>query len=90
MEEVSHTRVYAVIFFLLMVLGIGFVCYRVLAPFLAAIAWAIVLAVAFRKPWSFLERRLPKHRGLAAVRVDPRRRVGCSSLRGCWPTRFSP
>lgn len=67
MEEVSHARVYAVIFFLLMVLGIGFVCYRVLAPFLAAIAWAIVLAVAFRKPWSFLERRMPKRRGLAAV-----------------------
>jgi len=67
MEEVSHTRVYAVIFFLLMVLGIGLVCYRVLAPFLAAIAWAIVLAVAFRKPWSFLERRMPKHRSLSAA-----------------------
>ncbi len=67
MEEVNHTRIYAVIFFLLAVLGIGFVCYRVLAPFLAAIAWAIVLAVAFQKPWSFLERRMPKHRSLAAA-----------------------
>jgi predicted PurR-regulated permease PerM len=67
MEEVNHTRIYAVIFFLLAVLGIGFVCYRVLSPFLAAIAWAIVLAVAFQKPWSFLERRMPKHRSLAAA-----------------------
>jgi predicted PurR-regulated permease PerM len=67
MEEVNHTRIYAVIFFLLAVLGIGFVCYRVLSPFLAAIAWAIVLAVAFEKPWSILERRLPRHRSLAAA-----------------------
>ena len=67
MEEVDHTRIYAVIFFLLAVLGIGFVCYRVLSPFLAAVAWAIVLAVAFQKPWSFLERRMPKHRNLAAA-----------------------
>jgi len=67
MEEVNHTRIYAVIFFLLAVLGIGFVCYRVLSPFLAAIAWAIVLAVAFQKPWSFLERRMPKRRSLAAA-----------------------
>jgi predicted PurR-regulated permease PerM len=67
METANHTRIYAVVFFLLAVLGIGYVCYRVLAPFLAAIAWAIVLAVAFQKPWSFLERRMPKHRNLAAA-----------------------
>jgi len=67
MEEVTHNRIYAVIFFLVAVLGIGFVCFRVLLPFLAAIAWAIVLAVAFQKPWSFLERRMPKHRSLAAA-----------------------
>jgi len=67
MGEFNNTRVYAIIFFLLAVLGIGFVCYRVLSPFLAAIAWAIVLAVAFQKPWSFLERRMPRHRSLAAA-----------------------
>jgi len=67
MEEATHNLIYAVIFFLLAVLGIGFVCYRVLSPFLAAIAWAIVLAVAFQKPWSFFERRMPKHRSLAAA-----------------------
>ena len=52
MEAVNHTRIYAIVFFLLAVLGIGFVCYRVLSPFLAAIAWAIVLAIAFQKPWA--------------------------------------
>lgn len=52
---------------MLAVIGIGFVCYRVLAPFLAAIAWAIVFAVAFQKPWSFLERRMPRYRGFAAA-----------------------
>ena len=67
MEAVDKTRIYAVIFFLLAALGVGFVCYRVLSPFLAAIAWAIVLAVAFQTPWSFLERRMPKHRNLAAA-----------------------
>jgi predicted PurR-regulated permease PerM len=67
MQEVNNTKIYVVIFFLLAVLGIGFVCYRVLSPFLGAIAWAIVLVVAFQKPWSFLERRLPRHRSLAAA-----------------------
>ncbi len=67
MEAVNHARIYAVIFFLLAVLGVGFVCYRVLLPFFAAVAWAIVLAVAFQRPWSFLERRMPKHRSLAAA-----------------------
>jgi predicted PurR-regulated permease PerM len=66
MEEANHTRIYAVVFFLLAVLGIGLVCYRVLSPFLGAIAWAIVLAVAFQRPWSFLERRMSRHRNLAA------------------------
>ncbi len=67
MKEIDNTRIYAVIFFLLAVLGIGFVCYRVLSPFLAAIAWAVVLAIAFQKPWSFLERRMAKRRNLAAA-----------------------
>ncbi len=67
MEEINHARIYAVVFFLLAVAGIGLVCYRVLLPFLAAIAWAIILAVAFQRPWSFLERRMPRHRNLAAA-----------------------
>ena len=67
MEKIIHARVYAIVVVLLLVLGIGFLCYRVLSPFLAAIAWAIVLAVAFQRPWSTLERRWPGHRSLAAA-----------------------
>ena len=58
---------YTIIFFLLATLGIGYLCYRVLTPFLAAIAWAIVLAVALQGPWQALERRMPRRRGLAAA-----------------------
>lgn len=67
MPAVDNKRIYAVIFFLVAVAGVGFVCYRVLAPFLAAIAWAVVLALAFQTPWSYLERRWPRHRSLAAA-----------------------
>lgn len=67
MEEATTNRTYAVIFVLLAALGIGFLCYRVLSPFLAAIAWAIVIAVAFQAPWAWLERRMPKRRSLAAA-----------------------
>lgn len=66
-DQGSYSRIYAVSFFLVALLSIGFVCYRVLAPFLGAIAWAIVLAVAFQRPWGYLERRAPKRRGLAAA-----------------------
>jgi len=63
----TNSRTYAVIFFLVAVLGIGFVSYRVLSPFLGAIAWAIILAVAFQAPWTYLERKLPTRRNLAAI-----------------------
>ncbi len=67
MDLPDHSRTYAVAFFLLAALGIGFLCYRVLTPFLAAIAWAIILAVAFQAPWAWLERKLPKRRNLTAM-----------------------
>ncbi len=67
MNSPNNSRTYAVIFFLVAALGVGFVCYRVLTPFLAAIAWAIILAVAFQAPWAYLERRMPKRRAFAAV-----------------------
>ena len=67
MDPHENTRVYRVTFFLLATLGFGYLCYRVLTPFLAAIAWAIILAVALQTPWQALARRLPKHRGLAAA-----------------------
>jgi len=67
MDRPEHSSAYTVIFFLLATLGIGFLCYRVLTPFLAAIAWAIILAVAFQTPWQALERRMPRRRVLAAA-----------------------
>ena len=59
MSPASRSRTYAVAFLALAAAGIGYVCYRVLTPFFAAIAWAIVLAVAFQGPWRYLERTLP-------------------------------
>jgi len=67
MEVATTNRTYAVIFVVLAAVGVGFICFRVLSPFLAAIAWAIVIAVAFQAPWAWLERRMPKHRSLAAA-----------------------
>ncbi|HVN76281.1 MAG TPA: AI-2E family transporter [Thermoanaerobaculaceae bacterium] len=67
MDRPDQSRAYTVIFFLIATLGVGFLCYRVLTPFLAAIAWAVILAVAFQTPWSALERKMPRHRGLAAA-----------------------
>jgi predicted PurR-regulated permease PerM len=67
MEDATTNRTYTVIFVVLAAVGVGFICFRVLSPFLAAIAWAIVIAVAFQAPWAWLERRMPKHRGLAAA-----------------------
>jgi predicted PurR-regulated permease PerM len=60
-------RTYAVIFLALAALGIGFLCYKILAPFLAAIAWAIIIAVAFQAPWAWFERKMPKRRSLGAA-----------------------
>ena len=67
METPSTKRTYAVVFLVLAASGIGFLCYKILAPFLAAIAWAIILAVAFQTPLAWLERKMPKRHGLAAA-----------------------
>jgi predicted PurR-regulated permease PerM len=67
MEPPSRSRTYAIVFLALAAAGIGYVCYRVLTPFLAAIAWAIVLAVAFQRPWRYLEGVMPRRRRFAAI-----------------------
>ncbi|MGD1148923.1 MAG: AI-2E family transporter [Thermoanaerobaculaceae bacterium] len=67
MDRHENSRAYTIAFFLLATLGFGYLCYRVLTPFLAAIAWAIILAVALQGPWQALERKMPRHRGLAAA-----------------------
>ena len=66
METTSDSRIYRIAFFVAASLGVGFVSFRVLRPFLAAIAWAVVLAVGFHAPWAALARRMGRRRGLAA------------------------
>ena len=53
-------RPYATGFFLVTLLGVGALSYLILRPFFEALAWAIVLAVAFRKPWLQFVSRFPK------------------------------
>jgi predicted PurR-regulated permease PerM len=66
MTDVNHSRSYMMGFFVVAAITVGWICYKILIPFLAAIAWAIILAVAFQAPWRWLERRMPKRRSLAA------------------------
>jgi predicted PurR-regulated permease PerM len=66
MEPIDNSRTYIVVFLLLAVAGIGYLSYRVLVPFLGAIAWATILAIALQRPWTALERRMSGRRGLAA------------------------
>ncbi|HEV8267125.1 MAG TPA: hypothetical protein VGR00_02785, partial [Thermoanaerobaculia bacterium] len=60
-------RVYAGIFLGAAVLFVGGLSFVTLRPFFSALAWAIVLAVAFQKPWRLVASRIPKRRGLAAA-----------------------
>lgn len=60
-------RPYATGFFLLVLAAVAAVSYLVLRPFFEALAWAVVLAVAFRVPWLKLKKRFAKREGLAAV-----------------------
>lgn len=65
-EQRGYRRIYAVLFFALAALLLGWASLRILRPFFAAVAWAIVLAVGFQSPWAALARRFPNRRGLAA------------------------
>lgn len=67
MSVKSASRFYPTAVFVLVAFGIATLTARILAPFGAAIAWAIVLAVAFAAPWRFLERRMGTRRSLAAA-----------------------
>lgn len=58
---------YATIFFAVLLVGVAALSFVILQPFLPAIAWAIVLAVAIRPVWSRIERRFPTRRSLAAA-----------------------
>ncbi len=65
-RSADNARLYALAAFALAALALGFLSFRILKPFLGSVAWAIILAVAFRRPWLALEARLPRHRSLAA------------------------
>ncbi len=65
-RSADNARLYALAAFAVAALAMGFLSFRILKPFLASIAWAIVLAVACRRPWLALEARFSRHRSLAA------------------------
>jgi predicted PurR-regulated permease PerM len=67
MSPRSHTHPYALVFFLLLVLGTGALCFVVLRPFLTAIAWGAILAVALWPLWRRLKSRVPRRTTLAAA-----------------------
>ncbi len=69
MSESPASRIYPIAAFSIIAIGIGWLSVKILAPFGISIAWAIVLAVGFAGPWRFVERRMPRRRGLAAVLV---------------------
>ena len=66
MKTSDSARIYGGLVFLAAILGLGLLSFTVLSPFLAAIAWAAVLAVAFQAQLTFLRRKLPRSPNLAA------------------------
>ncbi len=58
---------YPTLFFVVVGTLVLAVCVKVLTPFFSAIAWAVVLAVAFQAPWRLITRRLAGRPNLAAA-----------------------
>lgn len=67
MSQSDAARRYQILASVVLAIGLAAACYQVLAPFLAAIAWAGILSVAFRTPYAWLERKMPRRRSLAAA-----------------------
>jgi predicted PurR-regulated permease PerM len=67
MPRRTDTHPYVLAFFLLLVAGTGVLCFVVLRPFLTAIAWGAILAVALWPLWRRLKARLPGRTALAAA-----------------------
>ncbi len=61
---------YATLFFAVLLVGIAALSFVILQPFLRAIAWAIVLAVASRPIWTRIEPRSPRRRSLVAATMS--------------------
>ncbi len=62
-----RSRAYPVALFVVLLAAVAVLTFVILQPFLPAIAWAIVLAVAIRPFWVRIEGRFPKRRSLAAA-----------------------
>ena len=67
MSPRAPTHPYALVFFLLLVAGTGALCYVVLRPFLTAVAWGAILAVALWPLWRRVRARVPRRTTLAAA-----------------------
>src|SRR5437867_9677601 len=67
MEPEGRSRKYALAFLAVACAGIAFLTWRILAPFLPAMAWAAVLATVLQGPWTLLEKKLPRRRNFAAM-----------------------
>jgi predicted PurR-regulated permease PerM len=65
-SDSDGARRYATAFFVVVLVGVAALSYAILRPFLGAIAWAVVLAVALRPAWVRIE-RLTTRRSLAAA-----------------------
>ena len=63
-QEASQARIFGSV---IVVAVIGYLCWRVLLPFVGGIAWAVVFAAASWTAWRRLERRMSRRRGLAAA-----------------------
>lgn len=65
-RSADNARLYGLAAFALATLAMGFLSFRILKPFLGSVAWAIILAVTFRRPWLALAARFPRQRSVAA------------------------
>ncbi|MEO8585057.1 MAG: AI-2E family transporter [Acidobacteriota bacterium] len=70
MSARAQTHPYAFVFFLLLVLGTGVLCFVILRPFLTATAWAGILAVALWPIWRRLKARFPGRATLVAAALS--------------------
>ena len=63
----NRWNVYKTSFFVVALVAVAVLSVVILQPFLSAICWAIVLAVAIRPLWTRIEDRFPNRRSLAAT-----------------------
>lgn len=62
----DSSRIYAALVFIGGILCLGALSFAILSPFFSAIAWALILAVAFQPQVNYLQRKLPRSPTIAA------------------------